>query len=612
MAGAAASGATVTVNTSSAGVVRHGEYFFKPWPMANGSSTTVFATLAISDGGTPQPWEAFTAGTPEPFTYDDDGNLTRDGRWVYQYDAENRLVAMFTRGAPNDDPSYSLTANAAIWGSGVARQKLQFTYDYLGRRVGKLVSNWDSGGSVWDPDTEERFVYDGWNLMARLNASSLSLIASYYWGLDWSGTLQGAGGVGGLALAQTLDPGTQTLVTCLPAYDGNGNIHGMIKASDGSLAAAYEYDAFGQTLRESGTYAASNPFRFSTKYTDTETGLVYYGTRHYAPTLGRFLNRDPIEEQGGLNLYGFVANNPVNKWDYLGQVMQDQYFAAPGDDEFDRQMQVIWGNRVDLVGMMDGLRSMQSFNTGWNERAAAENASGGSGSPDVISVIAGILTGGQSGASGGGGSGASGSGSSGVGGSILGNALRDIPLVGRILGGAGDIASGLLGTAAGIATLGQSGSLRTGLSDFGNGLKSTAVGGLDLAGKTWASPATAVGLAWGLTGALFGADISIGNNAVQFENHPFMSGAITFGNTISYSKDLGPETYSSVYGRNNNVGRHEKGHTYQYQLFGPLFPLLYLPRGLGSSNNPLEQAADDYSLGGDWFRMPLFGSGKPK
>jgi len=66
---------------------------------------------------------------------------------------------------------------------------------------------------------------------------------------------------------------------------------------------AYEYDAFGKTLRESGPYSASNPFRYSTKYTDTETGLVYYGARYYSPSLGRFINRDPIEEEGGVNLY---------------------------------------------------------------------------------------------------------------------------------------------------------------------------------------------------------------------------------------------------------------------------------------------------------------------
>jgi RHS repeat-associated protein len=49
-----------------------------------------------------------------------------------------------------------------------------------------------------------------------------------------------------------------------------------------------------------------------------ETGLVYYGRRYYDPSCGRFLGRDPIEETGGLNLYGFVGNNGVNRWDYLG------------------------------------------------------------------------------------------------------------------------------------------------------------------------------------------------------------------------------------------------------------------------------------------------------
>lgn len=46
--------------------------------------------------------------------------------------------------------------------------------------------------------------------------------------------------------------------------------------------------------------------------------MVYYGLRYYSPTLGRFINKDPIEEQGGLNLYGFCFNNAVNAWDVLG------------------------------------------------------------------------------------------------------------------------------------------------------------------------------------------------------------------------------------------------------------------------------------------------------
>ncbi len=114
----------------------------------------------------------------------------------------------------------------------------------------------------------------------------------------------------------------------LPMYDAMGNIHGYIKQSDGTIVAGYEYDAFGQTLRESGTMANAAPFRFSTKYTDTETSLVYYGLRYYSPTLGRFINKDPLEEQGGLNLYAFCGNNGINHYDYLGQSWLSKAFKS--------------------------------------------------------------------------------------------------------------------------------------------------------------------------------------------------------------------------------------------------------------------------------------------
>jgi RHS repeat-associated protein len=264
---------------------------------------------------------AFVAKTQEIFTYDDDGNLTRDGRWVYQYDAENRLVAMFTRGAPVDDPFAGNSDNVAVWNSGVARQKLMFTYDYLGRRVAKQVFSY--GVSSWVPGDSLRFVWNGWSLIAMLDANNgNALQASYYWGLDLSGTGQGAGGVGGLLLTQ--EGGN----SYLSMFDGMGNVHGMIKASDGSIAAAYEYDAFGNILRESGSYAASNPFQYSTKYTDVETGLVYYGHRFYSPSLGRFINKDPAEEAGGVNLYGFCGNNVINGYDLLGLAVNA---ASPGD-----------------------------------------------------------------------------------------------------------------------------------------------------------------------------------------------------------------------------------------------------------------------------------------
>ena len=118
-------------------------------------------------------------------------------------------------------------------------------------------------------------------------------------------------------------PGTLRMIAdnngvYFPAYDPNGNVMGLVKASDGTVCAQYEYLPYGELVTATGTMAGSNPIRFSTKYRDNETGLYYYGYRYYSPDMGRWLSRDPIEEQGGLNLYGFVNNDPVNKWDKLG------------------------------------------------------------------------------------------------------------------------------------------------------------------------------------------------------------------------------------------------------------------------------------------------------
>jgi len=127
--------------------------------------------------------------------------------------------------------------------------------------------------------------------------------------------MQGAGGVGGLLMVNAGSGGVH-----FPAYDLNGNVMGLVFGSNGTLAAKYEYGPFGEVFCSVGDMAGVNPFQFSTKYTDTETDLVYYGYRYYSPALGRWFSRDPIEEQGGLNLYGFVNNDPVNKWDKLGYI----------------------------------------------------------------------------------------------------------------------------------------------------------------------------------------------------------------------------------------------------------------------------------------------------
>ena len=83
-----------------------------------------------------------------------------------------------------------------------------------------------------------------------------------------------------------------------------------------SIATTYDYTPFGAVSTSNS--ATPNTFTFSSEVLDQETGLVYYNYRYYSPDLGRWLKPDPIEEQGGYNLYAMVENNVVNWIDNYG------------------------------------------------------------------------------------------------------------------------------------------------------------------------------------------------------------------------------------------------------------------------------------------------------
>jgi RHS repeat-associated protein len=111
--------------------------------------------------------------------------------------------------------------------------------------------------------------------------------------------------------------------------DGNGNVTAILAPDGDSLLAAYLYDPYGRTLQSSGTWASANVYRFSSKEVHPNSGLYYYGYRFYDPNLQRWINRDPIGEAGGINLYGFVGNGPVNWWDILGLAIYPCDFVGP-------------------------------------------------------------------------------------------------------------------------------------------------------------------------------------------------------------------------------------------------------------------------------------------
>jgi YD repeat-containing protein len=167
---------TNTVTVDGVTAYRKGEYFWREVPVTN-SSSAAWQGITVSSGGSNVTGNVFLPKTPETFVYDADGNVTNDGRWTFMWDGDNRLVQMTSL---TNTPSGS-------------RKSLKFSYDWQGRRISKVVSNWT--GSAWSMVASNKFVYDGWNLVAELNGTN-GLVRSYLWGTDLSGSplLGGAGG----------------------------------------------------------------------------------------------------------------------------------------------------------------------------------------------------------------------------------------------------------------------------------------------------------------------------------------------------------------------------------------------------------------------------------
>lgn len=355
--GSAAPGAVVTA-TSPDGTVtalRQGGDFAAAVPVVNkvsGQPVAKYPTIeikgrvnevngqnAVTDTSSTQTGKHFLAGDPETFAHDEDGNLLHDGRWDYTWDGENRLIAVETRAA-------AVTA-------GVPRTKIEYAYDGRGRRIRQIVrTGWD--GSAYAQAVARRFLYDsGWNVLAEIDEAG-AVVRRCLWGLDVSGSREGAGGIGGLLVESIPDPANGGALTdCFPFYDGNGNITGLINGS-GSEVARYEYGPFGETLRQSGPLAAANPWRWSTKWTEEATGLKDYGYRWLGD--GRWLSRDPLGEPGGHNLYRAVDNDFVSNRDLLGASVFDSITSKlkAGLDQFDGAVERSLGAAMsDLKGAIE-------------------------------------------------------------------------------------------------------------------------------------------------------------------------------------------------------------------------------------------------------------------
>jgi RHS repeat-associated protein len=158
-------------------------------------------------------------------------------------------------------------------------------------------------------ESTTRYLYDGLLPIAELDGNN-QVTRHITRGLDLSGSMQGAGGIGGILAI------TQDNQTGYPFADGNGNISHIHSPTDEVLA-SYQYDPYGNKLTQTGPWQ-NQPYQWSSKEHHQASGLVYYLFRFYLPELGRWPNRDPIEEAGGFNLYAFALNGPNQYIDEYG------------------------------------------------------------------------------------------------------------------------------------------------------------------------------------------------------------------------------------------------------------------------------------------------------
>ena len=198
---------------------------------------------------------------------------------------------------------------------------------------------------------EVHYVYDGRVVIQERDANNLPLV-TYTRGNDLSGTSQGAGGIGGL-LART-DNGLLAIgdsrASAFYHCDGNGNVTALIGTNQ-LVAARYSYDPFGNTLSASGPLAGANLYRFSSKEFHPNSGLVYYLYRFYDPNLQRWLNKDPLGERGGLNLFSFVGSDPINGSDFFGECPLALPLLVPvAEAALDTLVAVLAGTAGYLVG----------------------------------------------------------------------------------------------------------------------------------------------------------------------------------------------------------------------------------------------------------------------
>lgn len=232
------------------------------------------ATTVTTPSGTVTPAPTYnnknqlSTWTANTYSYDDNGNtLSGDGTKTYKYDAENRLIEI----------DYVGTSNKTV-----------FAYNALGQRVA-------SAETVGGVTTTTRYLWCGEQICQSRDGSDN-------------------------VLKRYVPEGEYTLSTAkklIYMLDQLGSVRDVLDASIGVRTASYDYGPYGAVTQSSVT--SGTDYQYAGLLYHPASGLYLSQTRAFDPVSGRFLNRDPIGETGGINLYAYTRASPINRADPNGQ-----------------------------------------------------------------------------------------------------------------------------------------------------------------------------------------------------------------------------------------------------------------------------------------------------
>jgi RHS repeat-associated protein len=254
-----------------------------------------------------------SAGNRNPLTqtYDSGNRLLDDGTYTYTYDRDGNITRKVKK-IGGETTSYTYNSEDQLIGVVTPTQTISYKYDALGRRIEKNVAG-----------TISRYVYDGEDIIQELDGNN-QVVATYTHGP-------------GIDEPICLEKNNQKYYYIA---DGLGSITALV-SSNGNIVQSYRYDSFGNIISQAGSL--SQPYAYTGREYDPETGLYFYRHRYYDSKIGRFLQEDQVP---ALNLYSYCRNNPLNLVDPYGLIWVTTGYKMHPIRNAPKKLLMWWTTRV--------------------------------------------------------------------------------------------------------------------------------------------------------------------------------------------------------------------------------------------------------------------------